>query len=48
MIAGYVFFFIVIGIYVLSMYIRNSNFKRDLEALEAMQAEEAARPQKKK
>ena len=45
---GYGFFFVVMGIYVASLYIRNRNLKRDLEALEAMQAEEEAKSAKKK
>lgn len=47
MILGYTFFFIVMGIYVASMYIRNRNLKRDMEMLESMLAEEA-KPTKKK
>jgi len=45
---GYSLFFIVMGVYVASMYVRNRNLKRDLEALESMQAEEEAKPAKKK
>jgi hypothetical protein len=45
---GYVFFFVVMGIYVASMYIRNRNLKRDLEMLESLAAEEEAKPAKKK
>lgn len=41
MIAGYVFSFVVIGIYVFSMYLRNANLKRDAETLESLQAEES-------
>jgi uncharacterized protein YoxC len=37
MIAGYAIAFIVLGIYVLSLYLRNSNLKRDAETLESMQ-----------
>lgn len=40
MIAGYVFSFVVMGLYVLSMYLRNANLKRDAETLEAMEKEE--------
>ncbi len=47
MIAGYVFFFVVMGIYVFSMYLRNSNLKRDAETLESIQAEESAKAKKK-
>ena len=37
---GYGFFFVVMGIYVLSMYIRNRNLKRDLETLESLEKNE--------
>lgn len=37
MIAGFVISFITMGIYVLSIYIRNKNLKRDLEMLEEME-----------
>ena len=47
MILGYTFFFIVMGIYVASMYIRDRNLKRDMELLESMQAEEAKSTKKK-
>ena len=50
MIAGYVFSFVVMGIYVFSMYLRNANLKRDAETLESLQAEEskkASSPKKK-
>ena len=40
MIAGYVVSFLTMGIYVLSMYIRNKNLKRDLDTLEEMDASE--------
>lgn len=40
MIAGYVFSFVVMGLYVLSMYLRSANLKRDAETLEAMEKEE--------
>ncbi|HRJ56832.1 MAG TPA: hypothetical protein PK152_13290 [Anaerolineales bacterium] len=36
MVAGYIVSFLTMGIYVLSMYIRNRNLKRDLETLEDM------------
>lgn len=39
MIAGYVVAFATMGIYLLSMYIRTRNLKRDLETYEAMDAE---------
>jgi len=34
MIAGFVVTFLIMGIYVLSLYIRNRNLKSDLEILE--------------
>jgi len=37
MIAGFVISFVTMGIYVLSIYIRNKNLKRDLEMLEEME-----------
>lgn len=40
MIAGYVFSFVAMGIYVFSLYLRNVNLKRDAETLESLQAEE--------
>ena len=36
---GYGLFFLVIVIYVASLYIRNRNLKQDLDTLEAMQTE---------
>jgi hypothetical protein len=39
MIAGFIISFITMGIYVASLYIRNRNFKQDIETLESMQAE---------
>jgi hypothetical protein len=39
MIAGFVVSFVTMGIYVISMYIRNKNLQRDLETLEEMDAE---------
>lgn len=36
MIAGFVVAFLVMGIYVLSLYIRSRNLKRDLETYEAL------------
>lgn len=37
MIAGYIVAFLVMGIYVLSLYIRNRNLKRELEILEEIE-----------
>jgi uncharacterized membrane protein YciS (DUF1049 family) len=39
MIAGFVVSFVVMGIYVASLYIRNRNLKQDVETLESMQTE---------
>lgn len=36
MIAGYVIAFATMGIYILSIYLRSKNLKRDLEALEGL------------
>jgi hypothetical protein len=47
MIAGYIFAFVVMGIYVLSMYLRNANLKRDAETLESLQTEKSSSPKKK-
>ena len=50
MIAGYAVSFIVLGIYVLSIYLRTSNLKRDAETLKSLQttARPKAKPTKKK
>jgi hypothetical protein len=50
MIAGYAITFIVMGIYVLSLYLRNSNLKRDAETLESLQVKDKpkAKPVKAK
>jgi len=40
MIAGYVVSFLTMGLYVLSMYIRNKNLQRDLETLESLEKTE--------
>ncbi|MCB9146251.1 MAG: hypothetical protein H6635_12810 [Anaerolineales bacterium] len=39
MIAGYVVSFVTMGLYLLSLYIRTRNLKRDLETYEAMDNE---------
>jgi uncharacterized membrane protein YciS (DUF1049 family) len=36
MIAGYAIAFLVMGLYVFSLYLRNRNLKRDLSTLEEM------------
>ena len=46
MILGYAVAFVTMGIYIVSLYIRNHNLKRDLETLESLQTEE--KPTKKK
>jgi len=43
---GYTFFFIVMSIYVASLYIRTRNLKRDLEMLESMQEDENKKKKK--
>ena len=47
MIAGFVIAFATMGIYILSMYLRNKNLNQDLETLESVQVErkpKAGRP----
>jgi cell division protein FtsL len=39
MIAGFVVSFVTMGIYIVSLYIRSLNLKRDIETLESMQDE---------
>lgn len=45
MIAGYIVAFLVMGIYILSIYIRNKNLKAELEILEEID-ESASRSKK--
>jgi hypothetical protein len=45
MLAGFVVSFVTMGIYVLSLYLRNLNLKRDIETLESLRAE---KPKSKK
>jgi hypothetical protein len=45
MTAGFIVTFVTMGIYVLSLYIRNQNLKRDVDTLESLQAE---KPKSKK
>jgi len=47
MIAGFVFTFVVMGIYVFSMYLRNNNLKRDVETLESLKEEKPTKVGKK-
>jgi hypothetical protein len=42
MIAGYIVSFVVIGLYVASIYLRNRNLKQDLSMLEEMKTTEQA------
>jgi hypothetical protein len=44
MIAGYAITFIILGIYVVSMYLRNRNYKQDMTLLEEMEKPAAAKP----
>jgi len=39
MIAGFAVTFITMGIYVVSLYLRNRNLKQDIETIESMQNE---------
>jgi len=39
MIAGFVVSFVTMGIYVVSLYIRNRNLRRDVQTLESLQIE---------
>ncbi len=48
MIAGYIFAFVIMGIYVFSMYLRNTNLKRDVETLESLQSEKSKRSSRSK
>ena len=47
MIAGYTVAFLVMGIYVLSMYLRNSNLERDAETLRSLQPKTKTRTKPK-
>ncbi len=40
MIAGYIITFLIMGIYVFSVYQRNKNLKRDLETLKSFETEQ--------
>ena len=44
MIAGYTIAFLVMGLYVLSMYLRNRNLNQDLETLEIISNESKSIP----
>jgi hypothetical protein len=48
MIAGYTITFIVMGIYVLSLYLRTNNLKRDAETLESIKTESKPKAKSKK
>ena len=41
MIAGFLVTFVTMGIYVVSLYIRNLNLRRDIETLESLQTEKS-------
>jgi hypothetical protein len=43
MIAGYAVAFMVMGLYVLSMYLRNRNLKQDLTTLEELDESDSAK-----
>jgi len=43
MIAGFVVSFLTLGLYVLSLYVRNRNLKRDAETLESLDKKSAKR-----
>jgi len=44
MIAGYVITFVVLGIYVASMYLRSRNYQQDMSLLEEMDRQSAKAP----
>jgi hypothetical protein len=46
MITGFVVSFLVMGIYVASLYVRNRNLKQDIEILESIQTEKPKSQQK--
>ena len=48
MIAGYVIAFLVMGLYIASIYWRNRNLKQDIAMLEEMEAAASAPIEKKK
>lgn len=48
MVAGYVVFFLVTAIYLLSFFLRSRNLKQDLDTLETMKEESAPAPVKTK
>lgn len=41
MIAGYIIAFATMGIYILSIYLRNKNLQRDLETLESLETKQS-------
>ncbi len=41
MIAGYIITFLTMGLYVLSVYLRNKNLNQDLETLKSLEAEKS-------
>ena len=48
MVMGYTVSFLVIGLYVLSLYIRTRNLKRDITLLEEMEQPASAGPEAKR
>lgn len=48
MIAGFLVTFVTMGIYTVSIYIRNRNLKQDVEMLESLQAKKSDKPSKPK
>lgn len=44
MIAGYAIFFLITAIYLLSLFVRTRNLRRDLESLEGMEQEPELAP----
>ena len=43
MIAGFVVSFLTLGLYVLSLYVRNRNLRRDVETLESLDVKSTKR-----
>ncbi len=41
MIAGYIIAFATMGVYILSIYLRNKNLQRDLETLESLETKQS-------
>lgn len=43
MIAGYIITFLTMGLYILSVYLRNKNLHRDLETLEELDTKKSSK-----